>query len=123
MELNKIEKEGVTYFEIYIPCPDCHGRGISTKEMFAIHEDCGGKMYAGDNGHYRCELCNLEAPVYYWEFECNCISQSEFFLFKKNEQSKSDSITMHIALAGQLVTITGIPWLQNFLQNSDSENY
>ena len=123
MELNKIEKEGVTYFELFISCPICYDRGIVVNQAYAIHNECEGKMYAGDNGHYRCELCNLDAPAYYWEFECHCNSKSEFIPFTKTEQPKPDSTAINLSLVGQMVSITGILWLQNFLKNSDPENH
>lgn len=118
--LSRKEKNGINYFEIYACCPECHYRGISVNQTFVLHKDCGGKMYAGDNGHYLCELCNDETPVNYWEIECDCNSQSELLLLKKTEQPKS-SIQDHISLVGQIVDTTGVSWLQKFLENINPE--
>lgn len=114
MILKSKQKNGVSYFEVCVSCPKCQDRGIKVNPAFAIHKDCEGKIYVGDNGCYVCELCDCEAPVNYWEIECDCNNHSEFLVFKESKEPKS-TILDHVTLAGQLVDTTGVRWLQKFL--------
>lgn len=113
MNLNKKEKDGVTYFELYISSPYYHDKGVVTKKAFAIHKNCGGKMYIGDNSNYLCEHCNYETTIGNWKIDDD--QEPEFFQFSETAGTKTYSI--HINIAGQMVTQSGVEWLQRFLQN------
>ena len=47
MALNSFEKNGVTYFELYISCPVCMDRGNNTPHAYWSHHNnnCNGDIY------------------------------------------------------------------------------
>lgn len=62
MALNSFEKNGVTYFELYISCPVCVDRGNNTPHAYWSHHNnnCNGDIYMGENAFYYCK--NVELP-------------------------------------------------------------
>lgn len=119
MNLNKKEKDGVTYIELYICCPECYDKGIPSKDSFVVHKDCGGSIYIGDNASYLCDSCNSESFVQNWKIHCDCESES-IQMFESNE-SLSDFI--HIQIAGLMVHHTGVEWLQRFTHHLSKDFY
>lgn len=68
-ENKTITKDNVEYYQLYIACPICSREGRSSVPAYWHHNNCGGKMYIGDNGYYYCEKCGYTAPI----IECGYI--------------------------------------------------
>lgn len=114
MALNKKQQNGHTYFELHISCPVCHDKGMNTPQSFWTHHQCGGSIYLGDNAYYWCGTCNHQSHVRMWKYGCPIHSNGAEF-----EYISASSVAMAIAIgtAGQMVSETGIAWLQSFLAN------
>lgn len=63
--LNSFEKNGVTYFELFISCPVCIDRGNMTPQAYWSHHDngCSGDIYMGENAFYYCKKCGATSHV------------------------------------------------------------
>ena len=76
MELKKIEKDGVIYWEGYFACPVCFEGGRNDVPVYWKHYECGGQIYIGDNAKFYCEKCETNYSAFRWEFICPCHSNS-----------------------------------------------
>lgn len=115
MALNSFEKNGVTYFELYISCPVCLDRGNQTPHSYWSHHNnnCNGDIYMGENAFYYCKKCGATQHVYKWKYGCPNHSSGEYEFL----EASPASLAQAVSTAGQMVNATGIPWLQTFLAN------
>lgn len=114
MILNKRDLDGFNFYELYISCPKCIDIGIVSNSIFATHKNCGGRIYIGDNAHYLCLECDSTSPAFNWRIECQCENSDQI---EFTETDNREFSRWHISIAGQLVSKTGVAWLQRFLQN------
>ena len=115
-DLKKFKEGEYTYIQLYIRCPVCIDRGISTSATLWIHHNCGGDIYVGDNAFYKCTKCGLSEHVMKWAYNCPSHSNSpdEFV------GASCQALATAISTAGQMTTALGIAWLQRFLANLES---
>ncbi len=118
MALNKYSKGGVTYFQLYISCPVCHEEGLNTPHSYWTHAVDGGDIYVGDDASYQCKQCGHTKHVSAWEYGCPSHSgDSDEYVYKRATIASLASV---MSCAGQLVTESGLPWLQTFMANLES---
>lgn len=117
MALNSFSKNGISYFQLFISCPVCYDNGKNTPHSFWTHYDnnCGGDIYLGENASYLCRKCGYGAHAMKWKYGCPEHSNMDDELSFK--VATPAALAGVIACAGQMVTETGITWLQSFLAN------
>lgn len=115
--LSKWEKDGFTYYELYISCPVCYSNGKKLPQSYWQHKDCGGQLYMGDNANLYCIKCQTEKNIAYWENGCTHTNDASLdgivTLLDKPVLPLGNAISM----SGQLTAAAGISWLQRFLEN------
>ena len=115
-KIDSFQENGVTYYKLYLSCPVCLERGVSTKASFWSHYDnsCNGLIYVGENAYYKCTKCGRSAHVLDWKYSCptHSTNSSDQFI-----GVGAEILAKAIAVAGQLVEAAGIAWLQIFLAN------
>ena len=113
--INSFEENGTSYYQLYMSCPVCTSRGVSTPQTLWTHYDnnCQGDIYVGDNAYYKCDKCGHSAHVLDWKYNCPSHSSSPDEFVGADAASVASTITV----AGQLTDKAGIPWLQRFLEN------
>lgn len=111
--LDSMSKDGYTYYEMYLSCPVCFGRGKNTPASHWQHHSCGGTIYVGDNAHYCCKKCKCDDHVHQWSYGCQYHSSSDYDFVK----ATPEELAAVISIGGMFVTTTGLPWLQRFLEN------
>ena len=119
MALNKYSKDGATYFQLFISCPVCQEEGRNTPHSYWTHASDGGDIYVGENAYYQCKQCGHTKHVSAWKYGCPYHSgDSDEYVYKDLRTPAPLAAVM--SCAGQLVTETGLPWLQNFKANLES---
>ena len=118
MALNKFDKNGTSYFELFISCPVCIDRGNMTPQSYWSHHDrgCNGDIYMGENAFYYCKKCNAASHVMKWKYGCPNHSSGAEYEFL---EASAVALAQAVSTAGQMVSATGIQWLQNFLKNME----
>lgn len=114
--LDSFQENGATYYRLCVCCPVCLGRGVPTPTSYWTHSDnnCNGDVYVGDNAYYKCTKCGRSAHVLEWKCSCPTHSNSpDNFIGAGAVSSATEAVT----IAGQLVEVAGITWLQSFLAN------
>ena len=108
MSLQSFEKDGYTYFELYVTCPVCREKGIVTPQTQWLHKDneCGGTIYIGDNACYYCDKCEHICPTH---------STSDGYYISLDGSTLR--IAEIISCAGQMLSEVGQKWLMKFLGN------
>lgn len=114
MALQKKQVGNYTFFELHISCPVCHDKGLNTPQSFWTHHECGGGIYVGDNAHYLCSKCNQQSHVKDWKYGCPSHSSGVSYEYLS---ASSVGLAAAISTAGQMVSETGVAWLQSFLSN------
>lgn len=115
------DKDGVTYFRLYIKCPVCLERGIGELDAlepilwshdFKINgTPCDGDMYVGDNAYYYCKKCGYTSHVVNWAYKCPRHS-------KDNDEYVSSDLKYVASCLTVAAQITlgpkGVRWLRKF---------
>jgi hypothetical protein len=114
MTLNKKQHSGHTYFELHISCPVCYDRGMNTPQSNWTHHGCGGSIFLGDDAYYWCDSCDHKSHVRMWKYGCPNHSSGADYEFIT---ASSIAVAQAISTAGQMVSETGVAWLQSFLSN------
>jgi hypothetical protein len=114
MAQNKKQLSGYTYFELNISCPVCHDRGMNTPQTNWTHHGCGGSLFLGDDANYLCETCSQKSHVSIWKYGCPNHSRDTEYEFIS---TTSVGLATSVSTAGQMVSETGVAWLQSFLAN------
>jgi hypothetical protein len=117
MSLQSFEKDGYTYFELYVTCPVCREKGIVTPQTQWLHKDndCGGAIYIGDNACYYCDKCEHTGKLKSVKMECPTHSTSDGYYISLDNSTLS--IAEVISCVGQMVSEVGQKWLIKFLEN------
>ncbi len=116
--LDSFEKNGYTYFQLYISCPVCIDRGNMTPQAFWSHHDnnCNGDIYMGENAYYMCKKCGRTSHVMKWKYGCpNHMNGTDYEYL----EASLVALAQAVSTAGQMVSATGLPWLQTFLANME----
>ena len=102
-------------FELYVTCPVCRERGITTPQTGWIdaHNNCGGIIYVGENAYYCCEYGHT-AHIRECKYKCPSHSTSDDEYIGVGS---SAAITEVMSCAGQMVSEVGQKWLVKFLEN------
>ncbi len=114
MALNTKQVGNHTFFELHISCPVCHDNGLNTPRTFWTHHNCGGSLFLGDNANYLCGTCNHMSHVKGWKYGCPSHSKGTTYEFLS---TSSVGLAAVLSTAGQMVSETGVAWLQAFLAN------
>ena len=124
MNIQKLEKEGVTYYDLYIQCPNCRSKGVTTPNYSFKHYDCGGKLMLGDNALVYCSECEETVPLPLVDsmlFSCPVCKgeemEGEDLYMHLLPSPHMSTKTEHLALAGMLVQSAGKEWLIRCIQN------
>ena len=115
--LNKFQENGVTYFQLYIPCPACYEQGRDTPRSFWKHGDneCYGDVYVGDNAHLKCTKCGHSAHLKYCGYACPSHSNSpDSFVSFRGGLTTS---LLDPSSFSSMVLECGQQWLMNFCAN------
>lgn len=118
MELGSLEKNGVTYFELYASCSVCMDRGTNTTHAYWSHfnNNCNGLVYIGDNGTLLCPKCGANNNLHHWKVLCpNCENDETITPALLETEYEEMSFGSIVGMCGQMVQATGIAWLQKFL--------
>lgn len=116
MELDSFEKDGVTYFRLYISCPVDFDRGKAMREYWShYNNNCDGDIYVGENAFYYCKKCKVTQHVYKWRYHSPWHSSVE----RCKLESVSVSVAQAVSTMGQMVKQTGLAWLREFLVNME----
>ena len=116
LKIDSFQENGATYYRLYLQCPVCVGRGVAVPVSYWLHYDnnCNGSIYVGENAYYKCTKCGCSAHVLEWKYSCPEHSNSpDNFIGAGAVSSAAEAV----AIAGQLVEVAGITWLQSFLAN------
>lgn len=116
--LNKVSKNGYTYYELYISCPVCHSNGLNTQQAYWQHHNCGGELYVGDDAHYDCKKCGANSHVSEWAYGCPSHMRNAEYEFLKVDVVELSAV---MSAAGQLVNGVGLAWLQKFMSNLEGK--
>lgn len=105
-------KDGVEYFQLYIPCPSCIEEGKPTQRSYWTHANCGGELYVGDNAHLYCEKCGKSEIVFKCRYMCpNC--SNEYYEVSFGHYSSPTSLLPF--LSGVLRNeFCGVRFMRNF---------
>ena len=122
MGLDSFEKDGVTYFELYVPCPVCLDSGNITFQSYWVHgnNNCGGQLYIGNNAHILCRKCGEVKFESYWTVDCPDHNEkckyATAFCTNHNFAFSPRGILCGV---GQTtgITWTGIKWFNEYLEN------
>ena len=115
VNINNIRKNGVSYYQLYFKCPVCLERGNQVSPSFWTHATDDGDIYNGENARYYCDRCETTEHIMKWKYRCPVHSNpndDEYI-----EVTDKTNIAEAVSVSGQLVTITGIHWLQELLKN------
>ena len=116
------DKDGVSYFQLYIKCPVCLERGIGQLEALEpilwSHDyknnntPCGGDIYVGDNAYYYCKKCGHTSHVVNWAYKCPRHSgDNDEYVSVSDLKYLASSLTV----AAQIVLgKDGVKWLRKF---------
>ena len=103
-----ITKDNVEYYLLYAACPDCLRGGRPSVPAYWHHNNCGGKMYIGDNAFVYCENCGETIPLVNCRFlcpECQPFSNGHFI-----ERTDIKYIGTALAMSGMFCDC-GLVWL------------
>ena len=107
--------DGVDYLKIYIQCPVCIEHDWPTTKSFWYHhrkpngDECGGEMYLGDNGYYKCGECGYTSPALLWKYCCpnhEAHGNQKFLGI-----SDGKFIANALSVSGQLLDKVGLIWM------------
>ncbi len=107
---------GTTYYRIKAKCPKCLSENRQSPLTTWIHADdnCGGEMYAGNNGHYMCGKCGKEAKAGYWKLHCPNHGDSSHNSMSLSSAMQNEDV---MSLLSQMTRTTGLSWYREFLNN------
>ena len=118
MKVNSFQENGVTFFQLYIPCPVCFERGGFSSRSFWKHGDseCYGDIYVGDNAHLKCIKCGHSEHLKKCGYSCPLHSNSRdsFVSFRRGV-----SYPWFFYAFSSMVTETGVLWLNVLASNMD----
>lgn len=118
MDIKSYEKDGISYYQLYISCPVCYERGKMLPQTYWSHgEDCGGDIYIGENALYRCSKCGFTSHVMNWKYKCPEHSTDAENAYIGVSGAALASV---VSMAGQLTVKAGVAWLQEFLKNLEN---
>lgn len=132
MAFTHFGNDGVDYLKIYIKCPVCLEHGWPTEASYWYHDTddygnyCGGEMYLGDNGYYRCAKCGHTSPALIWKY-C-CPNHEQYGHDKYLSITDTKYIAGALSITGQLMlgdNDAGTEWLikvSNALLKYEKEN-
>lgn len=108
-ENKTITKDNVEYYQMYIGCPICLREGRPSVPAYWHHNNCGGKMYIGDNAFVYCENCGETIPLVNCRFlcpECHQPFSNGHFI----ERTDIKDIRTALAVSGMFCDC-GLVWL------------
>ena len=116
--IDSFSKDGYSYYKLYISCPVCIDMGKMTPQAFWTHHNnnCNGSIYMGENAYFMCQKCGAKQHVMKWKYGCPNHSKSDQYEYLEASQV---ALAQAVSTAGQMVTATGIQWLQTFLANME----
>ncbi len=120
MEIDNLEKAGVTYFELYASCPVCFEHNINRPYTYWSHRNnnCNGHVYVGENGTFLCPICGVNSNIFNWKILCpNCENDETITSALLETGHKDISFGSIVAMCGQIVQATGLAWLQTCMEN------
>lgn len=124
MELNSFERNGVTYYELYVTCPSCLELGRNISRTYLIHHNnsCHGNIYIGDNGDLLCSICGARSNILNWKILCpNCNYDDSENLSLEEVSDEGMQLKHAVGIASQMAQKTGISWLEKFLYSFKEE--
>lgn len=108
------EENGATYWQLYFQCPVCIQNGLTNVPLrYWEHASCGGTVFIGDNGMYKCDKCGHENVIVLWQYHCPVHEEAGLGTYVSVTNVKTLAKTL--AIAGMMVEDAGIDWLQKVL--------
>jgi hypothetical protein len=135
-------EQGTSYHMLRVACPECHCAGRSVQVTDWVHDRDGGVILIGDDATFQCNRCHLRDRVSAWSRQtcpvCSGANRSDqsvlpeipsetnvgrMLLSRLGEDRGGRNVFVElslsdlVALAGQMVMVTGNQWLIRFLEN------
>lgn len=114
------EENGAIYWELYFSCPVCLQNGIENVPLrYWEHESCGGRIFIGDNGMFKCEKCGHTNVIVLWQYHCPVHEDAGLGTFVSVTNVKT--LAKCISIAGMMVEEAGTKWLIKVLEEIDKQ--
>lgn len=111
VDIDKFEKDGVTYLRLHCQNPVNMINGHSPEILWKHgDDDCNGDLYLGDNAMLYCKKCNKHKSFIHVSFEKNGRIK-----FKTENNATRNNIEKVIAVSGSMVNLGGEDWLIRLL--------